>query len=65
MTYTYVYGGFYIVRIMKIYSDVFWLNGTILGITSLLRQVGEEKQQSYIQDGTVLAFLCLPWSQTK
>ena len=32
-TYTYVYGGFYFVRVMKVYSEVFSLNGAIWGVT--------------------------------
>ena len=53
--------GFYFVRVMQLYGQCFLQDGTIR--MQLLGWGGEEEQLHLKLYG--LAFLCLPWSQTK
>ena len=60
-TYTYV-GGFYFVRVMKFYSELCLAKRYDFGCNFWGREGRENKLHSKLY---ILAFLCLPWSQTK
>ena len=54
----YTHGAFYFVCVMKFHSEVLiLLNGTIFGVTVVSPPNNSSTQ--------IVAFLCLPWSQTE